>query len=74
MQYSYLTLYLELTCMTWFVHDFYFLNENFNVMIYLSCLLFWHRCGNINWAKRLKCNICNTNKPGHNEGGVRYYI
>lgn len=28
-------------------------------------------CGNINWAKRLKCNICNTNKPGHNEGGVR---
>ncbi|TYH77082.1 hypothetical protein ES332_D04G129100v1, partial [Gossypium tomentosum] len=29
-------------------------------------------CGNINWAKRMKCNICNTNKPGHNEGGVRY--
>ncbi|CAL9187166.1 unnamed protein product [Musa hybrid cultivar] len=29
------------------------------------------RCGNINWAKRTKCNICNTNKPGHNEGGVR---
>ncbi|KAL3581798.1 hypothetical protein D5086_016130 [Populus alba] len=28
-------------------------------------------CGNINWAKRLKCNVCNTNKPGHNEGGVR---
>ncbi|GAY43318.1 hypothetical protein CUMW_073570, partial [Citrus unshiu] len=28
------------------------------------------RCGNINWAKRTKCNICNTNKPGHNEGGV----
>ncbi|GAB4850665.1 TATA-binding protein-associated factor 2N, variant 3 [Ancistrocladus abbreviatus] len=28
-------------------------------------------CGNINWAKRMKCNICNTNKPGHNEGGVR---
>ncbi|KAF6160782.1 hypothetical protein GIB67_035983 [Kingdonia uniflora] len=29
------------------------------------------RCANINWAKRTKCNICNTNKPGHNEGGVR---
>ncbi|PPD90756.1 hypothetical protein GOBAR_DD12301 [Gossypium barbadense] len=29
------------------------------------------RCGNINWAKHMKCNICNTNKPGHNEGGVR---
>ncbi|KAM7265256.1 hypothetical protein ACFE04_002939 [Oxalis oulophora] len=28
-------------------------------------------CGNINWAKRGKCNICNTNKPGTNEGGVR---
>ncbi|KAK4480910.1 hypothetical protein RD792_011768 [Penstemon davidsonii] len=28
-------------------------------------------CGNINWAKRMTCNICNTNKPGHNEGGVR---
>lgn len=28
-------------------------------------------CGNINWAKRTKCNICNTNKPGHTEGGVR---
>lgn len=28
-------------------------------------------CANINWAKRLKCNICNTNKPGVNEGGVR---
>ncbi|CAA2992139.1 transcription initiation factor TFIID subunit 15 [Olea europaea subsp. europaea] len=28
-------------------------------------------CGNINWAKRMKCNICNTNKPGHTEGGVR---
>lgn len=28
-------------------------------------------CGNINWAKRTKCNICNTNRPGHNEGGVR---
>ncbi|WZZ28847.1 hypothetical protein YC2023_012248 [Brassica napus] len=29
-------------------------------------------CGNVNWAKRLKCNICNTNKPGQNECGVRY--
>ncbi|CAN8288390.1 unnamed protein product [Cochlearia groenlandica] len=28
-------------------------------------------CGNVNWAKRLKCNICNTNKPGQNEGDVR---
>ncbi|CAA0837796.1 Transcription initiation factor TFIID subunit 15 [Striga hermonthica] len=28
-------------------------------------------CGNINWAKRTKCNICNTNKPGVSEGGVR---
>ncbi|GAA0183547.1 RNA splicing factor [Lithospermum erythrorhizon] len=28
-------------------------------------------CGNINWAKRNKCNICNTNKPGHNEAGER---
>nr|CAB3453082.1 unnamed protein product [Digitaria exilis] len=28
-------------------------------------------CGNINWAKRNKCNICNTSKPGTNEGGVR---
>lgn len=28
-------------------------------------------CANINWAKRNKCNICNTNKPGTNEGGVR---
>ncbi|KAF9607579.1 hypothetical protein IFM89_036941 [Coptis chinensis] len=37
------------------------------VLITLNCF----RCGNINWAKRLKCNICNTNNPGHNEGGVR---
>ncbi|KAG0574112.1 hypothetical protein KC19_VG235300 [Ceratodon purpureus] len=29
------------------------------------------RCGNINWAKRTKCNICNTTKPGYNEGGAR---
>ncbi|KAG0574111.1 hypothetical protein KC19_VG235300 [Ceratodon purpureus] len=28
-------------------------------------------CGNINWAKRTKCNICNTTKPGYNEGGAR---
>ncbi|XP_057861299.1 transcription initiation factor TFIID subunit 15 [Cryptomeria japonica] len=28
-------------------------------------------CGNVNWAKRTKCNVCNTSKPGHNEGGVR---
>ncbi|XP_019420606.1 PREDICTED: transcription initiation factor TFIID subunit 15-like isoform X1 [Lupinus angustifolius] len=28
-------------------------------------------CANINWAKRNKCNICNTNKPGTSEGGVR---
>lgn len=28
-------------------------------------------CGNINWAKRTKCNICNTAKPGFNEGGAR---
>ncbi|GBG58823.1 hypothetical protein CBR_g224 [Chara braunii] len=28
-------------------------------------------CGNINWAKRTKCNICNTTKPGFNEGGSR---
>ncbi|CAN6997811.1 unnamed protein product, partial [Brassica oleracea var. botrytis] len=28
-------------------------------------------CGNVNWAKRLKCNVCNTNKPGQNECGVR---
>ncbi|XP_022029575.2 transcription initiation factor TFIID subunit 15, partial [Helianthus annuus] len=27
-------------------------------------------CANINWAKRLKCNICSTNKPGVSEGGV----
>jgi hypothetical protein len=29
------------------------------------------RCGNINWAKRTKCNICNTARPGLNEGGAR---
>nr|XP_018685733.1 PREDICTED: transcription initiation factor TFIID subunit 15-like isoform X1 [Musa acuminata subsp. malaccensis]XP_018685734.1 PREDICTED: transcription initiation factor TFIID subunit 15-like isoform X1 [Musa acuminata subsp. malaccensis] len=28
-------------------------------------------CGNINWAKCMKCNICNTNKSGHSECGVR---
>lgn len=28
-------------------------------------------CGNVNWAKRTKCNICNTTKPGYNEGGAR---
>ncbi|CAM6045734.1 unnamed protein product [Sphagnum compactum] len=28
-------------------------------------------CGNINWAKRTKCNICNTARPGLNEGGAR---
>ncbi|WZZ47420.1 hypothetical protein YC2023_043679 [Brassica napus] len=32
------------------------------------------RCGNVNWAKRLKCNVCNTNKPGQNEGGVREFL
>ncbi|MFS7917320.1 putative Zinc finger, RanBP2-type [Helianthus anomalus] len=30
-------------------------------------------CANINWAKWLKCNICNTKKPGVSEGGVRYF-
>jgi hypothetical protein len=30
------------------------------------------RCGNINWAKLTKCNICNTSWPGLNEGGARY--
>ncbi|CAF2051918.1 unnamed protein product, partial [Brassica napus] len=30
---------------------------------------FIHLCGNVNWAKRLKCNVCNTNKPGQNECG-----
>eukprot|EP00245_Coleochaete_scutata_P014025 TRINITY_DN5874_c0_g1_i1.p1 TRINITY_DN5874_c0_g1~~TRINITY_DN5874_c0_g1_i1.p1 ORF type:complete len:305 (+),score=56.90 TRINITY_DN5874_c0_g1_i1:116-1030(+) len=28
-------------------------------------------CGNMNWAKRLKCNICMTNKPGTSEAGPR---
>ncbi|CAN7139633.1 unnamed protein product [Brassica rapa subsp. narinosa] len=32
---------------------------------------FIHLCGNVNWAKHLKCNVCNTNKPGQNECGVR---
>jgi hypothetical protein len=32
------------------------------------------RCGNINWAKRTKCNICNTARPGLNEGGARYVV
>jgi hypothetical protein len=30
------------------------------------------RCGNINWAKRTKCNICSTSWPAFNEGGARY--
>ncbi|CAF2192609.1 unnamed protein product [Brassica napus] len=30
---------------------------------------FIHLCGNVNWAKRLKCNVCNTNKHGQNECG-----
>ncbi|CAN7048404.1 unnamed protein product, partial [Brassica rapa subsp. trilocularis] len=34
-------------------------------------LSFIHLCGNVNWAKHLKCNVCNTNKPGQNECGVR---
>ncbi|KAG6765576.1 hypothetical protein POTOM_029624 [Populus tomentosa] len=37
------------------------------VMYWIYIKFSW--CGNINWAKRLKCNVCNTNKPGHNEGG-----
>ncbi|CAN6890272.1 unnamed protein product, partial [Brassica oleracea] len=37
----------------------------------LKDLSFIHLCGNVNWAKRLKCNVCNTNKPGQNECGVR---
>ncbi|CAN7021865.1 unnamed protein product [Brassica rapa subsp. trilocularis] len=32
---------------------------------------FIHLCGNVNWAKRLKYNVCNTNKHGQNECGVR---
>ncbi|CAG7885291.1 unnamed protein product [Brassica rapa] len=36
----------------------------------LKELSFIHLCGNVNWAKRLKCNVCNTNKPGQNECGV----
>ncbi|KAF5783192.1 hypothetical protein HanXRQr2_Chr11g0505111 [Helianthus annuus] len=35
-----------------------------------KCLKYVSRCANINWAKRLKCNICSTNKPGVSEGGV----
>ncbi|MFS8010277.1 hypothetical protein Hanom_Chr14g01295131 [Helianthus anomalus] len=36
-----------------------------------KCLKYVSRYANINWAKRLKCNICNTNKPDVSEGGVR---
>ena len=46
--------------------DFVFMDSDHKFVI--LCLI---RCENINWAKRNKCNICNTSKPGLNEGGVR---
>ncbi|WZZ43162.1 hypothetical protein YC2023_039421 [Brassica napus] len=42
------------------------------VVIYFGFQNRSNPCGNVNWAKRLKCNVCNTNKPGQNECGVRY--
>ncbi|MFS7930930.1 putative Zinc finger, RanBP2-type superfamily [Helianthus anomalus] len=42
-----------------------------NIVVCLSILEnCFSGCANINWAKRLKCNICNTNKPGVNKGSV----
>ncbi|WZY84725.1 hypothetical protein YC2023_031109 [Brassica napus] len=38
---------------------------------YIYALVPPFQCGNVNWAKRLKCNVCNTNKHGQNECGVR---